>query len=154
MENQGPVLDIPGSKDTVKQTIVETVEAPRLTDIATVDFVQFKIARAAYERIISEKNEDPAVNIPLTTYKSSISAPIQQLFVLANWVPVNTVEKITEAHLKKCVEDKACVKPDDYDLAHLDNELKDVKMDRKKGSLVNQIWGLVLFYMRTLEGCG
>ena len=75
-----------GRNDTVKQTIVETVEVPRLNDKGTSDFVKFKIAREAYERIINEKNLDPNVEIPLTRYKSSIPKPMQQLFVLAGWI--------------------------------------------------------------------
>eukprot|EP00171_Calliarthron_tuberculosum_P003196 IDg3196t1 len=89
--------------DTVKQTIVETVEAPRLTDVATSDFVTFKMRRQTYERVISEKNYDPLVNIPLTTYKSSISKHVQQLFVLANWVSASNLDDITEEQLKACV---------------------------------------------------
>ena len=98
-----------GGSDTFKQTIDETVEAPRLNDIGTSDFVKFKIARETYERIINEKNLDPNVEIPLTTYKSSIPKPIQQLFVLAGWVPVDKIEDILEEHLVDCISERACV---------------------------------------------
>ncbi len=86
--------------NTIKQTIVETIEAPRLTDISTTNFVLFTQKREIYERVISEKNSDANVQIPLTTYRNSIPKPILQLFVLANWVPVANVDDITEAHLK------------------------------------------------------
>lgn len=46
-----------GSK-TVKQTIVETIEAPRLSGIETTDFVTFREKRANYERLLTEKNSD------------------------------------------------------------------------------------------------
>jgi len=44
------------SSSTVRQTIVETVEAPRLEGITTADFVKFKQDREVYERRIAEKN--------------------------------------------------------------------------------------------------
>ena len=40
---------------TVRQTIVETIEAPRLLGLSTGDFVKFKNDRELYERRIAEE---------------------------------------------------------------------------------------------------
>lgn len=70
-----------------------------------------------------EKKEYPNVNIPITTLKRCIPTLIQQLFVLANWVPVRSVNDITEEHLKSCGKGSAIVAPANYDLALLENEI-------------------------------
>ena len=53
-----------------------------------------------------------------------------------------------------CISERACVPQSDYDLARLENELEDVRLDRKRGTLVNLVWSLVLLHMHTLENCG
>eukprot|EP00171_Calliarthron_tuberculosum_P019448 IDg19448t1 len=87
--------------DTVKQTIVETIKAPHLTEISTANFVLFKQKREIYEHVIAEKNADANVQITLTTYRNSIPKPILQLFVFADWFFVSNMEEITKEHLRR-----------------------------------------------------
>ena len=61
---------------TVRQTIVETFEAPRLNGIDTADFVVFQQTRALYERNTTEDNADTNSQVPLTTYRNSIARPV------------------------------------------------------------------------------
>lgn len=77
--------DTCGGSKTVRQTIVETIEAPRLTGIKTTDFVNFKEKFETYERLIIGRSRDPNIDIPLTSYGNSISKPMLTMFVLANW---------------------------------------------------------------------
>ena len=79
--------------------------------------MEFKQNREVYERRISEKNLDPNVQVPLTTYKDSIDVGVLQVFAIGDWVPVDTVSEMTEEQLKDCVEAHAVVAPKDYDLA-------------------------------------
>ena len=82
------------SAKTVKQTIVEKIEAALLTDIETTDFVTFREKREIYERLVEDKNKDSNVQIPLSTYRNSISKPILAMLVLANWVAATKVEEL------------------------------------------------------------
>eukprot|EP00171_Calliarthron_tuberculosum_P002686 IDg2686t1 len=141
---------------TIRQTIIETIEAPRLSDITTASFVLFKQKREIYERVITEKKADANVQIPLTTYRSSIPKPMLELFLLANWVSATKLEDITEDHLRACVTERSRVDPADYDLARIERELRDVKLERSGDNtgLRSQVWRLCLKYMTTLEKCG
>ncbi|PXF44743.1 hypothetical protein BWQ96_05502 [Gracilariopsis chorda] len=142
--------------DTVRQTIIESVEAPRLRDISTEDFVLFKQKLEVYERQIAEKNAESGIQVPLKTYWNSITKPVLDIFVTACWVPVESVEDITEQHLRQCVEEPAQVNPEEYNLAQIERDLKYVRMDKntKSNSLEMQVLRLGLKYSTTLENLG
>lgn len=141
------------SDDTVRQTIVETLEAPRLRGIETSDFVTFKQKREVYERRVQEKIAEQGVAIPATTYRNSIEKPVLEIFITAQWVPVPSIDDITEEHLKDCVEDRAKIQTEDYDLAQIERGIKHVKLEKSK-NLEIQVWGLGLRYATTLDKLG
>lgn len=74
--SRGSALDL---SRIVRQTIVKTVEAPRLEGISTADFVKFKCDREVYERRMVEKNSDPNIMVPLTSYKNSTESDILEI---------------------------------------------------------------------------
>lgn len=132
------------------------MEAPRLAAISTADFVSFKHGREVYERRVAEKNADPNVQIQLTTYKDSITPAILEILALGDWVPVDTVELITENNLKDCVLKHTNVDPDDYHFGKLKDELKYVKLGRadNENNLESQVRRLILEYTKILQKCG
>jgi len=138
----------------IRQTIVETLDAPRLGGITTEDFVLFKQKREVYERRVMEKSLEQGMNIPATSYLNSIEKPILDILVTAQWVPVGTAADITEAHLKKCVEERAEIKPEDYDLAQIESGISRIRMDKSQKSLEMQVWLLGLEYAKKLEDLG
>ena len=142
--------------DTVHQPILESVEAPRLKGIGTEEFVQYKQRREVYERRIKEKNEESGVSVRVTTYRNSISKPVLDMFVTAQWVPVETTEEITEEQLRACVEERAHVNPAEYDLGQIERDLKQVRMGHgaKHMSLEMQVLKLGLHYATTLDNLG
>ena len=85
-----------GNSSTVKQTIVETLEAPRLNGISTQDFVKFKQDRAIYERRAAKKNYQDGVTVALTSYRNSIKNPILALMLRAEWVTAPDTDCTTE----------------------------------------------------------
>lgn len=128
------VTAAPGSKPTVKQTIVETIEASRLEDITTIAFVSFKEKREIYERQIREKNHDANTSVPLTSYRNSIAKPILCLFMLASWVNPETFDTITEAQLMACINERVRIEPVDSELAMIERALLDVRLERAGSS--------------------
>lgn len=90
--------------DTVKQTIVETIEAPRLTNIDGSDFVTFTESDSIYEKKIEEKNKESGMKIPLTTYRSSVDELVLELFLIANWIKAEDVANVIEKQIKKCIK--------------------------------------------------
>lgn len=143
-----------GDTNQVRQTIVETLEAPRLTGISTEDFVSFKQKRDIYERRVEEKSQEQGVTIPATSYRNSIEKPILDIFITAQWVPVSSVEDIAEAHLKTCIEERAKIKPEDYDLAQIEKGVSKIRMEKSQKSLEMQVWRLGLQYATKLEDLG
>lgn len=90
---------------TVCQAIVETLEAPRLTDIKTEDFVKFK-ERSIYRRRGLDKNKEYNDDVPLTNYRDSTDDSILELFLIASWVDASSVDTITEEQLRNCLEER------------------------------------------------
>ena len=146
----------PTGLGTVKQTIVETIEAPRLENFEVPDLVTFKEKRLVYERRVSQKNRDPSVNIPFTTYRDSVSESVLRMFVTARWIEADSVGNITEEQLKGCIERRARVDERDYNLANVERRLAKVTLERpRKGStLETQVWRLCMKYYDTLKACG
>jgi len=94
--------------------------------------------------------------MPLTTYRNSISKPLLELFLIAGWVDAVDITTITEQQLKDCVDKHACVDPTDYDLALLEREIRDIKLEAagRNSSLESQVRRLCRKYTTTLEKCG
>ena len=146
-------LSVGVRRATVRQTIFETLEAPRLTGFATADFINFKPKREIYERRVQETSAEQGTEIPATSYRNFIEKPILQIFITAQWVAVNEVEEISEQHLKNCVEERSNVKSEDFDLAKIESGFKNVKLDKSK-NLEMQVWKLGIRYPSTLDNLG
>ena len=136
----------PGVVPTVRQTIVETLEAPRLCGIRTEDIVQFKEKRLVYERKVAAKSTEGEVNVQLTSYRDSIDESVLDLFVLSAGVLADTVSGITEDQLKSVVEERSKVPEDQFDLGKIERAIKGINMGKpSKGSgLESQVWQFVL----------
>ena len=141
---------------TVKQTIVASLEAPRLTDITTEAIAVFKEQRATYERQVDEKNSDSSTQITKTTYRNSVDQSVLDVFVMAQWVPVHSVEEVTEQQIRDCIDNRAEVAVQDYDAGKIEQDIKDVKMEAKDKdtNLEKQVWKLCLNYTTTLRKFG
>ena len=146
----------PAPRSTVKQTIVETIEAPRLENFEVPELVIFKEKRLVYERRVAQKNEDRSVNIPLTTYRDSVSENVLRMFVTAKWIQADSVQEMTEEQLRDCIEQRGRVHESEYNLANVERKLAKVALGRpKKGvTLETQVWRLCMKYYDTLKACG
>ena len=129
---------------TVRQNIVETLEAPRLTGITTEAFVKFKQNRAIYERRVQEKNNQDGVEVQLTSYRSSVEEPILALMLRAKWIEADSIEFITEDQLKACIEINSCLDPAEYDLAQIEAGIAQVKLGIVRKNLETKVWELDL----------
>ncbi len=96
-------------ESSVKQTIVESLEAPRLSNIDTEHFVKFLQLREIYENKVTEKRKEIGPEVPMTSYRTSIDKSVLELMVMAQWISANNVNGITEDQLRKCVRKKAVI---------------------------------------------
>ena len=95
------------ASNTVKQTIVANIEAPRLKGVATADFVEFMRERKIYELAIQEKNKDPSTSITPISYKASVERNHLRVFISHKWLSANSVEEVTEENLQDCFKKRA-----------------------------------------------
>ena len=125
---------------TVCQTIVETLEASRLTSITTEAFVKFKQNRATYERRVQEKNNQDGVEVQLNSYRSSVEESILALMLRAQWIEADSIEFITGYQLKACIEIKSCIDPAEYDFAQIEVGIAHVKLGIVRKNLEMIVW--------------
>ena len=142
MNDEEAAVAIQHKNDTIKQTIIETIEAPRLENIIVRDSVAFKESRIIYERRISKKNADAAVQMPLSTYKISINESVLELFVTENCVDSTSVDRITEDRIKSYIDKLTHVEENDYDLGSFERNIRTVSMEQPSlgVNLEKQVW--------------
>ena len=140
--------------ETIRQTIVTNLEAPRLTGVSTKEFVKFKKARELYEQQVEEKNREPGVSIVATSYKASIESALLRIMIAAEWVPVKSIDEITEEHLISCVEAQAVYKPSNYEAERIDDIVADIKMDTSVKDSSSRVWTFYQRYLTRLENHG
>ena len=143
-----------GNSSTVKQTIVETLEAPRLNGISTQDFVKFKQDREIYERRAAEKNSQDGVTVALTSHRNSIENPILALVLRAEWVAASDTDSITEDQIRSCIQMRSRIDPADYNLAQIEKGIQHVRLRNRQKSLEMKVWELGLQYATVLENLG
>lgn len=154
--NQEDVLmkELNDAKETVKQTIVESLHAPRLSAIDTSDFVSFKERRKTYERKVEEKSLEQKVKICTTSYRNSIDDSLLQIFIIVGSVSETDVEGITEESIKKCIDERSKGHAEQYELAVIEKQLPSLQLDTKVRTLENRVWKLSVAYHKMLEDIG
>ena len=140
--------------ETIRQTIVTNLEAPRLTGVSKKEFVKFKKAREHYEQQVDEKNREPGVSIVATSYKASIESALLRIMIAAEWVSVKSIDEITEEHLISCVEAQAVYKPSNYEAERIDDIVSDIKMDTSVKNFCSRVWTFYQRYLTRLENHG
>ena len=94
------------SRATVRQTAVETLEAPSLLGMSLQNVVEFKKKHSIYEAQVEEKNKKDGVQITETTYKNSIGLILLSTLWHAGFITSASIEAITENGSKGCIEGK------------------------------------------------
>ena len=140
--------------ESVRQTIVTNLEAPRLQGVALKDFVKFKKARELYEQQVEEKNRDPGTQIAATSYKASIDKALLRIMIAAEWVPVSSLNELTEEHLVSCVAARAVYSPQEHESSRIDEIVSDIKMDTSIRDAESRVWSMFQKYVERLESYG
>lgn len=140
--------------NTMKQTIVAHLEAPRLKGTTTKDMNAFLRARELYEKQIEEKNGLPGVDVSAVTYRASIDDSFLRMFVTFGWVTVSNIAEIPEDEVKSCIKTRASRKPKDHELGRVENVVSCVKMDQKMPLLEDRVCHLIQHYLQVLENAG
>ena len=141
-------------ESTVRQTIVASLEAPRLKGTTTKHFNLFTRERDLYEKKLAEKNREPGVNVPATTFKASIEDNMLRLFLAFGWIDQNDIADVTEDELKECIRTRASRVPKDNELGRVDAAVTGVKMDNKIPLIEDRVLNLVHVYLETLDAAG
>ena len=143
------------SDETVRQTIVETLEAPMLKGVSTEEFVRFKRSRHLYEKKMAEKKANGETNAVLTSYRNSMEDSLLREFLTAHWIKRGSVDEITKDDTKACVDAQARTDSEvDQDFALVDAAIKEVVMDMRIGNPEKRVIKLSWDYRRALEVAG
>lgn len=145
---------IPVVKDTVKQTIVSNLEAPRLRGVSTQHFTTFLKERELYEKQLEEKNKDPGFKVSPTSYRASIDDEDLKIFITANWISASSVDEITEEELQKCVHSRAVREISENQLSLINLVVRDVKMNMNILEAEDRVWSLHRHYNCVLKNAG
>lgn len=137
----------------VSQTIVTNLEAPRLNGISVIHFNKFLRLRKLYEKKVEEKNREPGVAVTATSYKASIDSKYLEMMVAAKWIDADSTDDISEAQLKKCVNDRATRTVDETQIDTIQSVIKDIKMSTT-GDAEDRVWTLYAIYIEVLENAG
>lgn len=148
------MANIAKSSTNVRQTIISSVEAPRLRGVSTNHFIDFKKRREIYEMQIVEKNTDPATNIPLVSYKVSIENADLRLFIAAGWIQAPSIENITEMQIRKCIQDRGYLLLDDEHLYLIDEAIWPLDMKINIMEAEDRVWTLHRDYLSLLKRAG
>lgn len=140
--------------DTVKQTIVANIEAPRLRGVSTKHFTQFYRLRQLYEKQIEEKNKEPGTSVNAVSYRASIDDADLKIFVAAKWIDVDDISKITEDQLKECVKSRSVKTLDGSQLWLVDKAVQHVRMDMSLSEAEDRVWSFHSYYLQVLENAG
>lgn len=142
------------SKATVRQTIVSSIEAPKLCGLSTKHFIEFRKLRELYEKQIKEKNQEPGTRVPLVSYKSSIEDADLRIFVDARWVEASNVDAITEMQIRQCVADRCHRVLDGEHLYVIEEVVKKVSMKMQIYEAEDRVWTLHRDYLIVLRSAG
>eukprot|EP00171_Calliarthron_tuberculosum_P023513 IDg23513t1 len=138
-------------RQTRKQTVVETLEAPMLTGVSLRDFIEFKRKRDKYEREISEKNKEEGVEITLASYLTSVDRPVLELMWLRKYIERDSLDEITEDDVKECISHRARRKPGDFEIAAVEKTISNVHIKMSIPGAENRIDTLLLDYKKALD---
>ena len=141
---------MPAKQSTIRQTIVETLEAPRLLGIEIRDFVEFREKRKLYERRLKEKNLEQNSSVPTTSLRNSIEDSVLKIFIRMRWIPETDMTSIKEESLKECIEHRSKIESKKYDIFFLDKLVKRLKADTKLSSLHLRVCKLAHDYEKLL----
>lgn len=142
-------------KGAVRRTILEIVEAPRLTGIRMADFVAFRDKRQIYLGQVKEKAAELNIPIsPLTTFRISIDIKLIDLFIEFAWVPEKETSAVSEERLWNSDLKHSEILEDDYDFAFIHRAIECVKMDGKFDNIYERVTLLSLAYTTKLEKAG
>ena len=74
--------------------------------------------------------------------------------IAAEWVPVKSIDEITEEHLISCVEAQAVYKPSNYEAERIDDIVSDIKMDTSVKDSSSRVWTFYKRYLTRFENHG
>lgn len=89
---------------TVKETIINCLEAASLRGISTRHFIELKRMRELYERRIEEKGRQSNKEIVPTSIRALVEAKNLKIFIAAGWIEASSIDGITKRQMQECVE--------------------------------------------------
>lgn len=147
-------MTTPERRSTVKETVINCLEAPSLRGVSTRHFIEFKRLRLLYEKQIEEKSRQLKEEIVPTSYRASIEDDDLRTFITAGWIEANSIDELTERQIQECVESR-CHRPIDGEkLYMLEQAVRGVSMQMNITDAEDRVWTLHREYCSALRKAG
>lgn len=139
---------------TVRETVINCIEAPRLKGLSTGEFIEFKKLRDLYEKQIEEKSRHRKEEIFATSYKASIEDDDLEIFIAAGWIEASSVDEIAERQIVQCIEERCKREVNGEQLYLVDQAVKNVVMNTNIAEAEDRVWSLTRDYRNALRSAG
>ena len=145
-------LELEGT--VVKQTTLVGLEAPRLKGMSMEEMIAFIRRREEYEAVVREKNNEPGVQIQLTSYRNSVDPRVLRMMYRAKWITAQSLDSITDEDIKQCISSRSTRSLDNLNAKEIDTIVKNVTMKMDTVDPTSRVWTLALDYEKALEDAG
>lgn len=127
----------------VKQLIIDGLKAPRLRDVSTDCFVEFKRLRYINEKQVEEKEKEPEVERKPEKYRVSVDDYDLEIFFAGRWVQASSERIITEEQIFEGVKNTCKRYEDGKNLSLIDKEFKYIGIKMHIHEVEDLIWTCV-----------
>lgn len=86
-----------------EETVISFLEAPKLSEVATLHFLNFKQLHEVYDTRIKKGNPLHGKNVP-TSYKEPIDNHDLQIIRESEWIKASIIDEITKQQVQHSVE--------------------------------------------------
>lgn len=143
-----------GNKEVVRQTTLVGLEPPKLKGMSMEEIIQFRRKRVEYEALVEEKNREPGMQIPITSYRNSIETRMLKMMYRAKWITADSFENISDDAIKGCIDPRCKRSFGGLSVKEIDEIVKNVRMKMNTIEPSSRVWTLVLDYEKALEDAG
>lgn len=127
-------------KATVKKTVINSLEAPRLRGVAAHHFVEFKQLWELSEKQIYENDKPLREAIKPTSYKALIDIDDLEIFIEVERIEAIFIDEITEGRVQQYVEEQYKRKLEGDQSYLMEQAVRSVSMHTQIAGAMDTVW--------------
>lgn len=128
-------VNLSNKTDTIRETVISSVETLRLKGVSIQQFINFKKPRDLYEKQIEESSRYLKEEVIATSLRVSMENENLKIFIAAGWIEAPSLDEVTERQIEHCIEERCSRSLTGEKLYLVDRAVKN-RASRSKGSIV------------------